>query len=418
MTAAASDIDVTTWTHVGPLRRGRVLRQDFAPRRGQLCGLSLYVGSYRTQVRSTLRLTVEDPASGTTLRVASVATEYFPDNTWQLVPFEPLSVEDGQPLRFSVETDADSDAITLWTNTSVPARGVEGDEALDGAICFRSRYVTTAAYALDAVLFHGAEPPPLPPEREAAVDHILLQSVGIAENYFLRTTHLARAVGATGGVGTILSIGCGEGYQEAFLAGRLPHVEIHATDIAPRWRTFDLDNLSFGVMDILNPSRSAEYDFVFSIECVEHIEDHARAVRNMAEMVAPGGYLYLSVPFANKEEQADERLRRAEWERHEHYTPGFDEEWLTEMVTACGLDVVGFRSMFREPLKGSINALVRKLSAGQLMACLPELCRLFLLDTQSSPATSRREATGINVLARKSPRRDSTRRARSRRQKG
>src|SRR5262249_57281326 len=117
-------------------------------------------------------------------------------------------------------------------------------------------------------------------------------------------------------------VGCGMGYHEAELAARFAELRVDAADIKPAEDEFRLPNLRFQQLDILNPTGGMNYDFVFSIECLEHVEDYRGAFRNMAGKVAPGKYFYLSVPFASIDEQRDETTRRTAWEVAEHYTPG------------------------------------------------------------------------------------------------
>lgn len=54
-------------------------------------------------------------------------------------------------------------------------------------------------------------------------------------------------------------------------------------------------------VDILSPSDSLRppYDAITCISVVEHIEDHERAVRNMAALLAPGGILILTTPYSH-----------------------------------------------------------------------------------------------------------------------
>ena len=58
---------------------------------------------------------------------------------------------------------------------------------------------------------------------------------------------------------------------------------------------------------------SEQFDLVFSIECLEHIEDYRRAFRHKAARVRPGKYLYISVPLASRDQQRDPDLRRTAW---------------------------------------------------------------------------------------------------------
>ncbi len=49
--------------------------------------------------------------------------------------------------------------------------------------------------------------------------------------------------------------------------------------------------------DIVHPAVSDPYDFVTCISVLEHIPDHAEAVRGMFNLLKPGGHLLLTFPY-------------------------------------------------------------------------------------------------------------------------
>ena len=49
--------------------------------------------------------------------------------------------------------------------------------------------------------------------------------------------------------------------------------------------------------DILAPRLAGPFDFITCISTLEHIRDHARAVRNMFALLRPGGRLILTFPY-------------------------------------------------------------------------------------------------------------------------
>jgi 2-polyprenyl-3-methyl-5-hydroxy-6-metoxy-1,4-benzoquinol methylase len=55
-------------------------------------------------------------------------------------------------------------------------------------------------------------------------------------------------------------------------------------------------------VDILNPGNLAQqqFDAVTRMSVLEQIEDHARAVHNMAAGLSPGGILVLTTPYSHK----------------------------------------------------------------------------------------------------------------------
>ena len=321
----------------------------------------------------------------------------------------------GRAFHFRFETDGDKDAITLWANDSVPPSGAcekNGDAGTAGA-CFKCRYAEDVSTLLDPLLFRGraSDAPPVPPEARVTLREIIAACVNAKGLYFLRLAHLADAFGrATGGltdgVRTVLSVGCGEAYQEAFLAARLPHVEVVGTDLMlSPGRRFALPNLRFERRDILHWSDArgrGGFDFVFSIECLEHIKDYRAAFLNMAAKARPGGFLYLSVPFASRAEQQDEALREYEWREHEHFLPGFTFEDLEALFAEAQFDVLHASNMFRVPLASELNNLIDKMPAGSIETALAEIGRLFLLDVDGRRVSSRADGShGVRMLGRR-----------------
>lgn len=61
-------------------------------------------------------------------------------------------------------------------------------------------------------------------------------------------------------------------------------------------------NRHYHVMDddILAPKAGGPFDFITCVSTLEHIRDHARAVRNMLSLLGPGGRLVLTFPYNEK----------------------------------------------------------------------------------------------------------------------
>jgi 2-polyprenyl-3-methyl-5-hydroxy-6-metoxy-1,4-benzoquinol methylase len=52
--------------------------------------------------------------------------------------------------------------------------------------------------------------------------------------------------------------------------------------------------------DILEPKVGGPFDFITCVSTLEHIRDHARAMRNMLSLVRPGGRLIVTFPYNEK----------------------------------------------------------------------------------------------------------------------
>ncbi len=93
----------------------------------------------------------------------------------------------------------------------------------------------------------------------------------------------------------ILDIGCGDGlfFDELSRYGEPWGVEAYAERLDPKGKwTPRIRREAFG------PGYRDErgYDLVLMLDSLEHIEDDAAAVRRAAELLKPGGFLFLTVP--------------------------------------------------------------------------------------------------------------------------
>jgi len=102
----------------------------------------------------------------------------------------------------------------------------------------------------------------------------------------------------------LIEIGCGRGGFSAWLARQGP-AEVVAIDFSPAavekgaafGREAGLANLRFEVGDIQAIAHAdASFDVAVSCETVEHVPDPARAVRELARVLRPGGRLLLTTP--------------------------------------------------------------------------------------------------------------------------
>ncbi|HEX2799066.1 MAG TPA: class I SAM-dependent methyltransferase [Thermoanaerobaculia bacterium] len=218
-----------------------------------------------------------------------------------------------------------------------------------------------------------------------------------------RWVHLADAVEKTGPVSTAISFGSGEGLHEVFLARTRPDVSVLGVDLR-RSELVDLPpNARFLSGDLLDASfRKAlpRADLVYSIECLEHIEDDVTVARAMVECLVPGGHLYLQVPFASRAEQADPVLRENERRCFGHVRPGYDEEGLRALARRLDLDVVFIAGAFWAPLQRVIWAAVEKFGPS-LAPSWRAILDLARLDLRTGLPASRTEAIAIKMLARK-----------------
>jgi len=103
----------------------------------------------------------------------------------------------------------------------------------------------------------------------------------------------------------ILEIGCGRGDFSCWLARELnERAHLVAADFSAtavgKGREYALSqglNLDWQVMDIQNIALAdSSFDLIFSCETIEHVPDPARALRELARVLKPGGTLFLTTP--------------------------------------------------------------------------------------------------------------------------
>jgi SAM-dependent methyltransferase len=241
---------------------------------------------------------------------------------------------------------------------------------------------------------------PTPTDEESLGRELLNLDWGLG---LFRWAHLANALDLTPGAKNVLSIGSGGGLHEAFLARTRPALNVTGADQREPSVAQDLPNLRFLRGDLLDPEfrkTLPQADFIYSIECLEHIEDDVTVAGAMADLLAPGGRLYLQLPFASTAEQADPGLRETERRNHGHVRPGYDADGLRRLVESFGLEVELVACAFWFPLQPMLWASLEKFGP-LLTPNWREILALVSGDVREGVAPDRTRATAIKVLARK-----------------
>ena len=120
--------------------------------------------------------------------------------------------------------------------------------------------------------------------------------------------HVARYYFSTPYVrGRVLDIACGTGYgSQTVTKDRKKEItEMIGVDIDDKTLKYAIDNyyhplLTFQKGDVLDPhltEKLGTFDTILSFETIEHIEDDQLFMKNMYELLNPGGKLILSTPF-------------------------------------------------------------------------------------------------------------------------
>lgn len=201
---------------------------------------------------------------------------------------------------------------------------------------------------------------------------------------------------------TIVSVGSGEGLHEAFLARLFPKCSVVGVDLRVHQLNLSLPNLSFRQGNVLDPAFAASLplaDFVFSIECLEHIDDDASVVASMGRLVIPGGALYIEVPFATESDLADPAVVREHFEANEHVRPGYTAARLEKLCRSAGLTVEHLAGAFWFPMQPLVWFALQHHGTDVVASHWHEFLDLAMRDVREGLPENRGHATGIKVLA-------------------
>lgn len=167
------------------------------------------------------------------------------------------------------------------------------------------------------------------------------------------------------GAQTALDVGCGQGELLDELAARLPTARVSGADVSeqsiadsrrrnPRADLFLLD-LTAPDFENAQSGRLASFELVVCSEVLEHISDHAVATRHLAQLLAPGGHLIVTVP-GGKMSRFDRVIGH-----HRHYRSSD----LGRLLSGAGLEVerviawgFPFHTLYRSAVRVASRAAI------------------------------------------------------------
>jgi len=146
---------------------------------------------------------------------------------------------------------------------------------------------------------------------------------------FLKNTHAHKE-------DKLLDLGCGNGVF-AKLAEETG-IEIYALDSSDEAikyanEKFGLLNTFVGSVDNV-PSSWSGFNFITCFQILEHIQDPSNFVEKIHKLLAPGGYLIMSVP--NKERLAVKLRRREGWDYPPHHITRWSRHTINILLEAAG----------------------------------------------------------------------------------
>jgi 2-polyprenyl-3-methyl-5-hydroxy-6-metoxy-1,4-benzoquinol methylase len=235
--------------------------------------------------------------------------------------------------------------------------------------------------------------------------------------YVKREMHRVLPSLAVNGTLRVLDAGTGFAQYAYYIAKNFRNARVMAVDVKDEYlrsaesfiaKTPLVDRIVFGKEDLTALSLEGPFDFVLSVDVMEHIEDDEAVFRHFARVLRPGGMVLINTPsdMGGSDVHGDDESSFIE----EHVRDGYNLEELQSKLRAAGLlPVRGFHTYgpygsaaWRLLIKHPIQWLGTSKAAYLLMpfyyaVALPIGTLLNLLDVRRENATG----TGVLVLARK-----------------
>ena len=157
----------------------------------------------------------------------------------------------------------------------------------------------------------------------------------------------------------MLDAGTGFGQYAYFVARTFPHARVVAVDVKQDYldnarRFFDktpqADQVTLGLDDLTQLRTEGPFDFILSVDVMEHIEEDRAVFRHFERVLRPGGYVLVNTPSdlggSDVQDEGDESFIE------EHVRDGYNREELEEKLRTAGLEPV--RSLYTYGRYGSL----------------------------------------------------------------
>jgi len=121
----------------------------------------------------------------------------------------------------------------------------------------------------------------------------------------IRKMHVFRAINEISSLNSVLDAGCGGGDYILHLAKKHPESIFDGIEINPiqyqvcqkNKQDLKLDNVNFILGDLTEPIANKKYDFAYSVDVLEHIENDKLALKNIHSALNTRGKFLLHVPL-------------------------------------------------------------------------------------------------------------------------
>jgi SAM-dependent methyltransferase len=209
----------------------------------------------------------------------------------------------------------------------------------------------------------------------------------------------------------VLDAGCGPGLFSFYVAEKLPEARVSGYDFSQKnILVCNVEkgmrcspNVSFKRVNLTDSLEKGQFDFIFSIDVLEHIPGNGKVLRNFYKWLKAGGTLYLAMPYeAGHRYLLPRRLFRKyiAWAKKEHVGEQYDlDEMLAILSRQIGFSIVNARYTFG--FWGKLSWELDMLTEGNMF--LKHLLQplLFVMGYLDTLWKNRPGSYGIRVIARK-----------------
>jgi 2-polyprenyl-3-methyl-5-hydroxy-6-metoxy-1,4-benzoquinol methylase len=151
----------------------------------------------------------------------------------------------------------------------------------------------------------------------------------------------------------VLDAGCSNGTYALQVGKAFPGWQITAVDISDRdFPETSIANVQFQQQDLIALNETATYDFIYSIDVLEHIKGNITVIRNFFRALRPGGYIFLHIPYDKNDKRIfPQRFFKEfnEWADKEHIGEQYTIEELSEILINMGFTIKNSTHTFGFP---------------------------------------------------------------------
>jgi len=151
----------------------------------------------------------------------------------------------------------------------------------------------------------------------------------------------------------VLDAGCGSGSCALQVGKAFPGWQVTAVDIKDRdFPGASMPNVDFHKQDLMTLKETGTYDFIYSIDVLEHIKGNITAIENLCRALKPGGYIFLHIPYDKNGNRIFPRRffkKFDEWAAQEHIGEQYSTGELSEILKNMGFTIKSSANTFGFP---------------------------------------------------------------------